>query len=160
MKTTTQSRPAAQLPAALRIESDTPIVPRAVMEAVCEEAGVWLGQPLPRRWVRELTAYANTVYAHNPRFRRKVRAPGDRGRDYLWAFTRHWLAGLMWEQRPQLHARLPNSYSVGHPLPPKPSVPRRRPKTIRRIPPSARLRPPPRPAPDYAFAAAAHFHFV
>jgi len=159
MKMMTQSRPAAQLPAALRIESDTPIVPRAVMEAVCEEAGVWLGQPLPRRWVRELTAYANTVYAHNPRFRRKVRAPGNRGRDYLWAFTRHWLAGLMWERRPQLHARLPNSYSVGHPLPPKPSIPPRTPKTVRKIPPSPRLRPPRRPAMVYAFAAAAHFHF-
>ena len=56
-----------------RIESDTPILPRAVMEAVCEEAGVWLGQPLPRRWIRELTARANAVYARNPRFRRKVR---------------------------------------------------------------------------------------
>src|SRR5437773_2848981 len=132
-----------------RIESDTPIVPRAVMEAVCEEAGVWLGQPLPRRWVPELTAYANTVYAHNPRFRRKVRAPGNRGRDYLWAFTRHWLAGLMWERRPQLHARLPNSYSVGHPLPPKPAAPHNRLKAVRRIPPPARPRP--HSAPDYAF---------
>ena len=139
MKTTTQSRTAARLPSAPRIESDTPIVPRAVMEAVCEEASVWLGHPLPRHWVRELTAYANTVYAHNPRFRRKVRAPGNRGRDYLWAFTRHWLAGLMWERRPQLHARLPNTYCVGHPLPPKVSVQSRRPKSIRRIPPSARI---------------------
>jgi len=32
-----------------RIELDTPIVPRAVAEGVWEEAGVWLGQPLPRR---------------------------------------------------------------------------------------------------------------
>ena len=142
-----------------RIELDTPIVPRAVMEAVCEEAGVWLGHPLPRRWIRELTAYANTVYSHNPSFRRRVRGQGTTGRDYLWAFTRHWLAGLLWERRPQLHARLPNSYSVGHPLPPTPAVPSRPPKTARKIPPSARLRPPPRPAPDYAFAAAAHFHF-
>src|SRR5207248_10130975 len=99
MKTTTFSRPAAQLPSAPRTESDTPIVPRAVMEAVCEEAGVWLGHPLPRRWIRELTAYANTVYAHNPRFRRKVRALGNGGRDYLWAFVRHWLAGLRSEER-------------------------------------------------------------
>ena len=127
-----------------RIESDTPIVPRAIMEAVCEEAGVWLGQPLPRRWIRELSARANSVYARNPRFRRKVRAKDLSGRDYLWAFTRHWLSGLMWERRPQLHARLPNFYNVGHPLPPKPSVPARRPKTIRRISPSARLHPPPR----------------
>jgi len=142
-----------------RIELDTPIVPRAIAAAVIEEAGVWLGQPLPRRWIRELTAYANTVYAHNPRFRRKVRGQGTRGRDYLWAFVRHWLAGLMWERRPQLHAHLPNNYCVGHPLPPKPTVPSVRPKTIRSFLPSARLRPPPRPAPDYAFAAAAHFPF-
>jgi len=142
-----------------RIESDTPILPRAVMEAVCEEAGVWLGQPLPRRWIRELTARANAVYARNPRFRRKVRARGDSGRDYRWAFTRHWLAGLMSERRPQLHTRLPNFYSVAHPLPPKPSVPSRRPKSIRRIPPFARLRPRPCLATDYAFAAAAHFPF-
>ena len=142
-----------------RIESDTPIVPRAVMEAVCEEAGVWLGRPLPRRWLRELTARANAVYARNPRFRRKVRAKGDSGRDYLWSFTRHWLAGLMWERRPQLQARLLNSYNVGQPLPPKPFVPSRRPKTIRKIPPSTRLRPTPRPATNQAFAAAAHFHF-
>ncbi len=143
----------------LRIESNTAIVPRAVMEAVCEEAGVWLGQPLPRRWIRELTARANAVYARNPRFRRKVRAKGGRGRDYLWAFTRHWLAGLMCERRPQLQARLPNSYSDGQPLPPKPLVPSRRPKTIHRVPHSARLRPTPRLATNQAFAAAAHFHF-
>ena len=46
-----------------RIDSDTPIVPRAIIAAVCEEAGLWLGQPLPRRWLRELTARANVVYA-------------------------------------------------------------------------------------------------
>jgi hypothetical protein len=138
---------------------DTPIVPSAIAAAVVEEAGVWLGQPLPRRWIRELTAYANTVYAHNPSFRRKVRGQGTTGRDYLWAFVRHWLSGLMWERRPQLRARLPNSYCVGHPLPPKPTFPSVRPKTIRSFPPSARPRPPRRPVPDYAFAAAAHFPF-
>ena len=42
---------------------------------------------------------------------------------------------------------------------PRGNVPFVRPKTIRSIPPSARLRPLPRPAPDYAFAAAAHFPF-
>jgi hypothetical protein len=142
-----------------RIELETPIVPSAIAVAVVEEAGVWLGQPLPRRWIRELTAYANTVYAHNPSFRRRLRGQGTTGRDYLWAFVRHWLTGLMWERRPQLHARLPADYCVGRPVPPKPSVLSRRPKTIRRIPPSARLRPRPRPATDYAFAAAAHFPF-
>lgn len=140
-----------------RIELDTPIVPRAVAECVCEEVGVWLDQPLPRRWVRELTARANTIYAHNARFRRKTRGQGNSGRDYLWAFMRHWLAGLMWERRPQLHARLPADYCVGRPLPPKRSVPPRQLKTVRGNPPPARPRR--RPTPDYAFAAAAHFSF-
>ncbi len=153
-----------------RIELDTPIVPRAVAEGVCEEAGLWLGQPLPRRWVRELTARANTIYAHNPRFRRKIRAHGDNGRDYLWAFARHWLAGLMWERRPHLHALLPSSCCSGHPLPPKPPVPpqamlRPRRGAVRTPPPASNrmVRPPARlrrrPDPGYAFAAAAHFHF-
>src|SRR5207253_8503255 len=69
---------------------------------------------------------------------------------------RSWLSGLMWERRPQLLARLPNSYSVGHPLQPKRSVTFRRPKTAPKIPPSARLRSSPRPAPDYAFRSEEH----
>ncbi|MEO8429119.1 MAG: hypothetical protein ABI651_18665 [Verrucomicrobiota bacterium] len=141
-----------------QIELDTPIVPSAVMKAVCEEAGVWLGQPLPRRWISELTAHANTTYAHNARFRRNVRAKGDKGRDYLWAFVRHWLAGLLGKRRPQLHARLPVSYSIGHPLPQKWSGLTRRPDRVGRAPPAPRLRP--RLAPNHAYAAAAHFHFA
>lgn len=195
-----------------RIDLDTPLVPRAVAEGVCEEAGVWLDQPLPRRWVRELTAYANSVYAHNARFRRKVRGPGNSGCDYLGVFVRHWLCGLLWERRPHWHAHLPASYNAGQPLPPKPDTPPHwlnpksgvdwkeynqqkrkekagtRPdgisrvtsanlqlasslssfravspdmkagrKTVRRMP--RPVCPRPCPAPEYAFAAAAHFHF-
>ena len=140
-----------------RIDLDTPIVPRAVMEAVCEEAAVWLGQPLPRRWIRELTARANTIYAHNPRFRRKIRAKGDKGRDYLWAFARHWLAGLIAERRPDTYPPLPSSFSIGHPLPAKPHAPFLPLKKPRKIRLPARRRP--RPTPQYAFAAAAHFAF-
>ena len=84
----------------------------------------------------------------------------NRGRDYLWSFTRHRLAGLMWERRPQLQARLLNSYNVGQPWPPKPFVPSRRPETIRGIRPSATLRPLPRFATNHAYAAAAHFRFL
>lgn len=138
-----------------RMEVETPIVPRAVVEAVLEEASVWLERPLPRRWIRELMAYANTVYTCNARFRRNVRAGNNAGRDYLWTFVRHWLTALMWERRPRLHARLPDSYSIGHLLPPKPPAPLRRLGAVRKTPP----RPRHRPAPDYAFAAAAHLPF-
>jgi hypothetical protein len=100
-----------------RIEECTPIVPRAIAEAVCEEAGVWIQTPLPRGWVRELTAHASTVYAHNQRFARRIRAGGDRGRDYLWMFMRHWLAALLKDRHPQQFSRLPASYSAGADLP-------------------------------------------
>src|SRR5664280_3133532 len=138
-----------------QIESDTPLRPRAVAEGVWEEASVWLGEPLPRRWLRELIAQANTVYAHNERFRSKLRASGNTGRARLWIFTRHWLAALIRERRPHLHGRLPESYNTGHPLPPKPAVPPRRQEKrrhARRLLPSLRV-----PVPEYAWAAAAHY---
>jgi hypothetical protein len=138
-----------------QMELDTPLRPRAVAEAVWEEASVWLEQPLPRRWLRELIAEANTIYAHDPRFRRKLRAEGDSGREWLWVFMRHWLAALMYERRPYLHARLPVSYNTGHPLPQKFSVntPHRN-SALKIRPLHVRL-----PASNgYAWAAAAHFY--
>jgi hypothetical protein len=108
-----------------RIEDDTPIVPRAVAEQVCEEAARWLGEPFPRRWVAELTDRANLVYQHSARFRRLLRKPGNAGRDWLWAFTRHWLCGLLGSRRPDLCSRLPGSYTIGRDLPPLPPPPTR-----------------------------------
>lgn len=92
-------------------------MPRAIAEAVCEEASVWLRRPLPRRWVRELIAHANAVHASNVRFRRKMFSPGDAGRDWLWMFMRHWLAALIRRRDEVLFARLPGSYCVGADLP-------------------------------------------
>jgi hypothetical protein len=139
-----------------QMELDTPLRPRAVSEAVWEEVSVWLEQPLPRRWLRELIAEANTVYANNPRFRRKLRANDDSGRESLWVFTRHWLAALIHERRPHLHRRLPASYNRGHPLPSKPAISEdRHERSLKIMPVHVRL-----PASNgYAFAAAAHFHY-
>ena len=97
-----------------RIEDDTPIVPRAAAELVCEEASLWLGEPFPRAWVAELAEHANAVYQHNARFRRLL---GKRGNILLVAFMRHWLCGLLDSRRPDLCQRLPNSYAVGEDLP-------------------------------------------
>ena len=110
-------------PGPARIEQETPLVPQAVATAVWEEASVWLGEELPRAWLIRLTERAEAVYASNPRVRRRLRGPGNGGRDWLWTFTRHWLAALIWKQRPALHSRLPASYSVGHGLPPEVPVP-------------------------------------
>lgn len=102
-----------------RIEIDTPLVPDAVAVAVLEEATVWLAESLPRSWRNELAERANAIYARNAQFRQRIRGPGTRGRDCLWAFTRHWLAGLLCEHRPHLYERLPDSYYSGYPLPEK-----------------------------------------
>ena len=64
-----------------RIQNDTPIVPRAVAEAVWEEACVWLGEELPREWVRRLAVRADVTYTRNVSFRRHLQRSGDSGRD-------------------------------------------------------------------------------
>src|SRR3989441_11173447 len=75
----------------------------------------WLVPYSPLRGCAELAALAT---AKIPR-RSAPRSfqTGSKGRDYLWAFARHWLAGLIWERRPHLDALLPSSYCRGHPLP-------------------------------------------
>lgn len=100
-----------------RIQNDTPIVPRAVAEAVWQEANVYLRTELPRPWARRLAVRAQLVYQRNAQFRELLRRDGDAGRDWLWAFTRHWLAALIAKQLPELHARLPGDYHTGRELP-------------------------------------------
>ena len=99
------------------IETDTPIVPFAIAQAVHEEASRWLKTDLPRSWISLLTRRANAIYAHNPRFRQTIRRKGNAGRDYLWAFTRHWLAGLLYHRCYDLYTRLPRGYTAGQPPP-------------------------------------------
>jgi hypothetical protein len=99
------------------IESETSIVPHSVATVVLEEASRWLGTPLPQHWARELIDRANTVYAHNARFRRTLQSKGNAGRDLLWAFARHWLCAMVGRDQPHLHQQLPGSYNVGHDLP-------------------------------------------
>ena len=107
----------ARWPGPARIEDDTPIVPHAIASAVWEEAGAWLGEELPREWRARLNERAEALYASNARVRRRLRGSGNGGRDWLWTFMRHWLTALIWQHRPDLHARLPAGFSVGHPLP-------------------------------------------
>ena len=125
------------------VELRTSISPHSIAAAVVEEAGAWLGTPLPRHWVRELADRATTVYSLNSQFRRLTRVSGNAGRDRLWAFTRHWLCALIAQHRPDLHQRLPSSYNVGYDLPPQ---------NTRMTKPKARSRV------TQSWAAAAHFH--
>jgi len=106
-----QKRQSNILKRAPKLELETPIRAQAVAVGVCDELSGWLGEALPRGWVRQLIAEAGTAYACNERFRRRVRGKNANGRDYLWIFMRHWLAAKVLERRPHLHARLPAAYN-------------------------------------------------
>jgi hypothetical protein len=95
-------------------------VPRAVASGVWEEAGTWLGEESPRERLARLTERAEAVYADNARVRKRIRGPGDGGRDWLWMFMRHRLAALIRRRRPDLHRRLPAAFNLGCPLPAAP----------------------------------------
>jgi hypothetical protein len=107
------TQPRAPLTAA--IQDQTGIITAAVAQAVCEEAGCWLGVPLPREWIAELAEHAEVVYQHNARFRQLLRRPAT-GRDWLLSFTRHWLCAILASRHPDLLSRLPPSYAIGRDL--------------------------------------------
>jgi hypothetical protein len=107
------SAPACRNRSPGRIERETPLVPQVIAEGVWDEACEWLGTRLPVSWIRHLTNRAEVLYLRNPRFRCRLQEPGDRGRDWLWAFNRHWLAALIHQKRPNLFQRLPGSFSNG-----------------------------------------------
>ncbi len=75
---------------------------------VWAEACAWLDADLPRPWVNRLAARARAVYARNPRFQKIIRRNGNAGRDWLWAFTRHWLAALIQSTAPPCTPGCPN----------------------------------------------------
>jgi hypothetical protein len=95
------------------IANSTPIIPGAIAFAVWNEASGILSVDLPRSWIAQLACHAEVVFRHNPKFRARVCAGGNSGRDYLWSFMRHWLCGMLFEHDPSLRARLPKGYEVG-----------------------------------------------
>jgi len=95
------------------IETDTPLLPLFIAEAVVAEAGGFLQTELPDDFARRLAERAEHLYNVNPGFRRKLRARGNAGRDYLYSFMRHWLHGLLKAERPRLADRLPAAFASG-----------------------------------------------
>lgn len=76
------------------LEEDTPIRSRIIAEVVVGEAEELLGfREIPDResFVRELVDEQARLYQINQEWRRKMRAGGNKGRDTLYAFMRHWL---------------------------------------------------------------------
>ena len=98
------------------IETDTPLLPRFIAEAVVADAGGFLKTELPEDFARRLAERAEHLYRVNSDVRRKLRAKGNAGRDYLYSFMRHWLHGLIKAELPGLVVRFPASFALGPPL--------------------------------------------
>lgn len=95
------------------IDSDTPILPFIVADGVVSQLAAYLGQELPAGYAERLTVEADRIYAANPRFRKTIRADGNKGRDALYAFMRHWLSACIAKDDPALFRRLPTGFTTG-----------------------------------------------
>jgi hypothetical protein len=116
------------------LERDTGLMPWIVAETVCEEVGCFFDLELPSRYPLWLDVMAEHYYARDEEFRREMRAGGNRGRDSLYAFMRHWINALFFHERPDLECCLPPEFSIGRPLPRGPQ-PRTRRRSYGPLPP-------------------------
>lgn len=96
-----------------QLERDTPLVAMPAAQTVVEEASLHLGTPLPERLATRIAHQARRTFAHSAQFRILVGAKGDRGRDLLYVFMRHWLAARLLEDLPDLYSRLPSGFANG-----------------------------------------------
>lgn len=93
------------------------LLPWAVAESICAEAGVFLGVAVPRRRARWLEAKAQRCFEHSRHFRAKMLARGEAPLHNLRMFMRHWLASLLQLERPDLWYALPPYFAMGVRLP-------------------------------------------
>lgn len=85
-----------------------PLAARAVAEALCEEAALALGSAMPSHYPLLLAAKVRDICEHNPAFVRRLRRAD--GREWLYAFMRHWLAATIKRRlRAEFH-RLPKGW--------------------------------------------------
>ena len=100
-----------------QIEAHTPLIPIAVARQVVDEVSLFLGVPLSGRYAAGLAFRARRIFAHSESFREKMQRPGNRGRDLLYVFMRHWLGARLRAEHPELFNRLPSRFCEGEPLP-------------------------------------------
>ena len=110
-----QHRPTVKLPT--QLERDTLLTPLWVAESVVQEVERFLQAELPPHWARRLAARAHYLYRRNQHFHKGLNRPGNRGRENLLMFLRHWTAGWLKRERYALYKKLPYSFANGHRLP-------------------------------------------
>jgi len=105
----------AALPTAL--ERDTLLMPDAIAASVVQEVERFLKADLPAGFAERLAAKAHHLYPRHKHFHKGMNRPGNRGRENLYMFMRHWTAGWLKRERNPLHKKLPYSFGMGQRLP-------------------------------------------
>ena len=95
-------------------ERQTGLCPRYVAWMVLDELSGFLRERMPEDYAAQLARRAEAVMAKHPSWGRKYQSA--RGRDYLLMSMRHWLAGVLANERPALFRELPETFRVGLPL--------------------------------------------
>lgn len=93
------------------IESETELLPHVIADSVCMEAAQLCSDEKPLSYAQSMIDRAEAVYAANPHWAKSIRKTN--GRDTLYAFMRHWLAGSLKKDHPKLFLKLPTRFSLG-----------------------------------------------
>ena len=109
------ARPTINLPT--QLERDTLLTPEWVAESVVQEVERFLKADLPENFAERLAAKAYHLYPRHKHFHKGMNRPGNRGRENLYMFMRHWTAGWLKRERNPLHKKLPWSFANGQRLP-------------------------------------------
>ncbi len=104
----------ASLP--MQLERDTLLTPEWIAEIVVQEAERFLKTDLPANFAKRLAAKAHHLYPRHKHFHKGMNRPGNRGRENLYMFMRHWTAGWLKCEGNPLHKKLPYSYGMGQRL--------------------------------------------
>lgn len=110
-----QHRPTIEL--TTQLERDTLLTPEWVAECVVQEVERFLKTELRENFAERLAARAYHLYPRHKHFHKGLNRPGNRGRESLLMFMRHWTAGWLKRERYALYKKLPWSFAQGLKLP-------------------------------------------
>jgi hypothetical protein len=105
----------ASLPTAL--ERETMLVPQWIDENVVHEVERFLNAHLSDNFAGRLAARAQHLYSRQKHFHKGLNRPGNRTRENLLMFMRHWIAGWLKREHYALYKKLPWSFGLGQRLP-------------------------------------------
>jgi hypothetical protein len=100
-----------------QLERDTLLTPEWIAESVVQEVERFLKAELPENFAERLAAKAYHLYPRHKHFHKGLNRPGNRGRENLLMFMRHWTAGWLKLECNPLHKKLPYSFGMGQRLP-------------------------------------------